>query len=331
MAEQGNKIYEWLQRDGSITNSPDWVDPATGNRYNGQLIQAATNPALANSFTGGGPGGNIFNPDGSPAMVAGSAGGAISAAPGGNGGGYGYSNVGGGGGTYGAAPYGGGGYGPGGNPYLSQMGEAAIAQNTQNFNRNVLPQISSRSMATGGYGGSRQGVIEATAANDLNTGNANALANLYGNQYNNDQNRNLGYYQAGNSYNLGLGNLGLGYAGLDRQINNDNMSWQQQGINNGLNIWDRLQAGNNTAINAGNAIQQTPLNYWQQFSQGANSIGQGYGTSTSTAQNGSNPLLGALGGAQLGGQVANWWNGGNSGWNSMPNQNVYMGTGSMGD
>lgn len=310
MAEQGNKIYQWTHPDGSVTNNPYSTD-ANGRQWEtGTLVQAAANPALINQFVGGGVGGNIFNPDGSPAMVVGSAGGAISAAPGGNGGGYGYSNVGGGGGTYGAAPYGGGGYGSGGNPYLSQMGEAAIAQNTQNFNRNVLPQISSRSMATGGYGGSRQGVIEATAANDLNTGNANALANLYGNQYNNDQNRNLGYYQAGNSYNLGLGNLGLGYAGLDRQINNDNMSWQQQGINNGLSIWDRLQAGNNTAINAGNATQQTPLNYWQQFSQGANSIGQGYGTSTSGSSTGGNPILGALGGAQLGGQISNWWGGG---------------------
>lgn len=329
MAEQGNKVYQWRQQDGSITNSPDWVDPATGNRYNGQLIQAAADPSLINGFVGGGPGGNIFNANGTPAMVAGSA--AISAAPGGNGGGTGVSNLG-MGGTYGAAPYGGGGYGPGGgNPYLQGMGEAAIAQNTQNFNRNVLPSISSRSMATGGYGGSRQGVIEATAANDLNTGNANALANLYGNQYNNDQNRNLGYYQATNQLNLGLGGLGYQYADLDRRINNDNQAWQQQGINNGLNILDRLQAGNNTAINSGNAIQQTPINYWNQFSQGANSIGQGYGTSTSSSQNGSNPLLGALGGAQLGGQVANWWNGGNSGWNSMPNNNVYMGTGSMGD
>lgn len=197
------------------------------------------------------------------------------------------------------------------NPYLTQMGDALVQQNTQNFNRSVMPAISSQALASGGFGGSRQGVIEANAMNDLNQTNANALANLYGSQWNNDRNRDLGYYQAGNSYNLGLGNLGLGYAGLDRQINNDNQAWQQQGINNGLNIWDRLQAGNNTAINAGNNIQNTPLNYWNQFSQGINSIGRGYGTSTGSSSTSGNPLLGAVGGAQLGGQlgsqVSNWW------------------------
>lgn len=311
MAEQGNKIYQWTHPDGSVTNNPYSTD-ANGRQWEtGTLVQAAPSASLVHQFVGGGPGGNIFNADGTPSMYVNS-GGAISAAPGGNGGGLGYSNVGGGGGTYGAAPYPGSGYGTGGNPYLNQMGEAAIAQNTQNFNRNVLPQISSRSMATGGYGGSRQGVIEATAANDLNTGNANALANLYGNQYNNDQNRNLGYYQAGNSYNLGLGNLGLGYAGLDRQINNDNLSWQQQGYNNNLGLWDRLQGNNQAGINAGQTIQDTPLSYWNNISQGANSIGRGYSTNTTQTSNQSNPILAGLGGAQLGSQLGSWWNGGGS-------------------
>lgn len=192
-------------------------------------------------------------------------------------------------------------YTAGQNPYLQQMGDALVQQNTQNLQRNVLPRISSAAMAAGGYGGSRQGVVESNAISDLNTANANGLASLYGGAYN----TNL-------QYDLGMGNLGLGYAGLDRQIANDNMSWGQQGYNNNMGLWGQLMNNNQTGIGAGTNIQNTPQGYWQQFGNQYNSIGQGYGTQTSSG-GGGNPIMGALGGAQLGSQVANWWNGGGSG------------------
>ena len=216
------------------------------------------------------------------------------------------------------------------NPYLQQMGDALVQQNTQNLQRNVLPRISSAAMAAGGYGGSRQGVVESNAISDLNTANANGLASLYGGAYNTNlqydlgrrsqdqsydlgrRNNDLGYFGAANSYNLGMGNLGLGYAGLDRQIANDNMSWGQQGYNNNMGLWGQLMNNNQVGIGAGTNIQNNPLNYWQQFGNQYNSIGQGYGTQTSNG-GGGNPIMGALGGAQLGSQVANWWNGGGSG------------------
>ena len=210
-------------------------------------------------------------------------------------------------------------YTAGQNPYLQQMGDALVQQNTQNLQRNVLPQIGSAAMAAGGYGGSRQGVVESNAISDLNTANANGLASLYGGAYNTNlqydlgrRNNDLGYFGAANSYNLGMGNLGLGYAGLDRQIANDNMSWGQQGYNNNMGLWGQLMNNNQVGIGAGTNIQNTPQGYWQQFGNQYNSIGQGYGTQTSSG-GGGNPIMGALGGAQLGSQVANWWNGGGSG------------------
>lgn len=221
-------------------------------------------------------------------------------------------------------------YTAGQNPYLQQMGDALVQQNTQNLQRTVLPRVSSAAMAAGGYGGSRQGVVESNAISDLNTANANGLASLYGGAYNTNlqydlgrrsqdqsydlgrRNNDLGYFGAANSYNLGMGNLGLGYAGLDRQIANDNMSWGQQGYNNNMGLWGQLMNNNQVGIGAGTNIQNNPLNYWQQFGNQYNSIGQGYGTQTSSG-GGGNPIMGALGGAQLGSQVANWWNGGGSG------------------
>lgn len=222
----------------------------------------------------------------------------------------------------GAGPFsvgggGGGGYGGGGgssvgggfsysstgqNPYLSQMGDVMTRQMTDNFNRKVMPQIGSQAMATGGYGGSRQGVIEANAMNDLNQQIGGALTNLYGQGFNTALNYDLGL----RSNDLGLQNLGLGYANLDRSINNDNLNWQLQGANFGLGVYDRMQQGNQMGLNAATNIQNTPYNYWQNFSNQANSIGQGYGTQTNST--GGNPFMGALGGAQLGNQIGNWWN-----------------------
>ena len=204
------------------------------------------------------------------------------------------------------------------NPYLQEMGDRIAGTMTNNWQRQVQPQIASGAMATGGYGGSRQGVVEANSANDLNNGIGAALASLYGNGYN-----------TGLQYDLGLKNNQLGYANLDRNISNDNNNWQLQGANFGLGIYDRLQQGNQLGVNAGTNMQNTPQNYWNNFSNGANSIGQGYSTSTGTQNMPGNPLMGAIGGAQLGSRVANWWGSNNGGTNNgidwMYNSNRGMG------
>lgn len=198
---------------------------------------------------------------------------------------------GGGGGGFGGAP-------SGQNPYLSQMGDVMASQMTQNFNRRVMPQISAQQAATGGFGGSRQGVIEANAMNDLNGQIGNALTNLYGQGFNTSLN-----------YDLGLRNNDLGFAGLDAQINQNNFNNRLNGANFGLGIYDRQQQGNQAGINAGTNIQNTPMNYWSQFGNQYNSIGQGYGTTTGSTNQQGNPIMGALGGAQLGSRIGQMWGG----------------------
>ena len=274
------------QANYTATNTGFNAAPASG---------AQTAHSLTNSGTG--IAGNILTPEQAAAIQNGSYSsfspasgtpGAIQGGYGGGSGGYG------GGGGYGQSSSSGSMSMTGQNPYLSQMGDALVGQMTNNFNRNVIPRIGSQVAASGGYGGSRQGVIEANAVNDLNTGIGNSLASLYGQGYNTALN-----------YDLGLRGNELGYANLDRSINNDNLNWQMQGANFGLGVYDRMQQANNLGLGAGSQIQNTPMNYWQNFSNQANSIGQGYGTQTS--QTGGNPFMGALGGAQLGSQAANWW------------------------
>jgi len=202
----------------------------------------------------------------------------------------------------------GGGYGGGGgtsgtgygaqNPYLLPMMQSITDQVTSNFNRNVMPQIGSQAMAAGGYGGSRQGVIEANAMRDMNQGLSNSLANL-----------GLQDFNAQRGYDLGLRNSDLGYAGLDAQIAQNNFGNRLAGANFGLNLFNQGMANNQTGINAGTNIQNTPLNYASNFANQYNSIGQGYGTTTGSASQQGNPVLGALGGAQLGSRLGSMWGG----------------------
>lgn len=188
------------------------------------------------------------------------------------------------------------------NPYLKQLGQTMVDQMTTNFNRSVVPAIGSAALASGGYGGSRQGVMEANANNDLQRQIAGGLANLYGNGFNTALN-----------YDLGLRGNDLGFANLDAQINQNNFNNRLQGANFGLGLWNQGMANNQTGINAGTNIQNTPMNYWSQFGNQYNSIGQGFGTTTGSASQQGNPLMGALGGAQLGSQIGNWWGGGRAG------------------
>lgn len=159
-------------------------------------------------------------------------------------------------------------------------------------------------------------------------------------QFNAGQGNALGQFSAGqrqanNQANSGAANSMLGQ---QRQLgqqqnqfdqNMDFTTWQannnnmRQGTQDQINLLNSLLGWQGLGTQAGTQIQNTPLNYWQQFSQGAGALGGVGGTTTgttngtTTGQNANslqgNPLLGALGGAQVGSQFWNfgkqqgWW------------------------
>lgn len=122
------------------------------------------------------------------------------------------------------------------NPYLKQQADAISQQMNSNMTRNVLPQLGTAAMAAGGYGDSRHGVLEANLYKDMNQGLSNSIANLYGTDYTNSQNRNmqkyaadqqaaasanslsLGKYQADQSYALGARGQDLSKYGMDQNF-----------------------------------------------------------------------------------------------------------------
>ena len=99
-----------------------------------------------------------------------------------------------------------GGYGYQKNPYLDSMASNITNQVNDNWSRNIAPSIRSGAMQAGGFGGSRQGVVEANALKDINGGLTNSLTNLYGQDYQTSMGRNLQRYQGDQSYDLGLRN-----------------------------------------------------------------------------------------------------------------------------
>lgn len=179
----------------------------------------------------------------------------------------------------------------GGNPYLQQQADAITNQVNQNWTRVQQPSIRSGAMAAGGFGGSRQGVVEANALNDINQGLSNSLANLYGTDWTNAQNRGLQQQQISNSYNLGLGNLALGSDTLDANIYNRNFDNQMASANFGLNAYNTMMGYGQQGINNSTTVQNTPLQYQQYFNSAYNAGGGQGGTTTGVQGTTSNPWM----------------------------------------
>lgn len=178
------------------------------------------------------------------------------------------------------------------NPYLSQMGTVLTNRVVDNLNRNVMPGIRSNAVAAGGFGGSRQGVVEANAMKDANQTISDALTGAYFQDFTNQMNRNLAQYGQNQNFfsnqrGQDLQQLALG-ANLFQQ---GNQGWLSQG--QGL-------------LGLGQTQQQAP---WQVINNANAGLGQwsGYGTTTSANQGGG--AQGALGGAMAGGQLGKLWGG----------------------
>lgn len=290
-------------------------------------------------------------------------------------------------------------------PYLDQMAARIAQQSSQQLNEQILPGVRSQAVASGGYGGSRQGIAEGLAMGRSQEALQGNLANLYNSDYQADRNRalqkygidqqtGLGYGQLeatnrgiDNQYSLGLGQLGatnrgltnqydLGLRGLENQrygidqtynlgmtnaannrygtdksyevgmaganasmanaaasqqnaANNYSLGQQRLGLEGTLGVLDRQYQWGQGAINSANAMQNTPTNYWQQYSQGMNALGQNGGNVTTSGTAASNPYATMMGGAQIGSDLYNRYQ--SSQTPVAANHNVFYGTGSMAD
>ena len=142
----------------------------------------------------------------------------------------------------------------GGNPYVDQVVADMARATTDNFNRSVLPQISTQALADNSYGGSRQGIAEGLATQGLNTAIADTSGRLYADAYNTDIAQQL---QAGGQadqtsqaqLNQRLQQLGFG-AGLTTQEQGIQQANQTLGFNAANLGLSTLGQGQNFAVDA---------------------------------------------------------------------------------
>ena len=171
------------------------------------------------------------------------------------------------------------------NPSTLAMGNEVTRGVMNTLNRQALPAIRGGAMASGTVGGSRQGVAEGLATGEAMSGLAGALANLYGNQFNQDR----GY--------------GLQSDALDFNIHRGNLSDMRQGQMDQLGFLGQMANWGQQGIGVANQTRDRPFTDWQRFVQPAAQMGGLGGSQTQNLQG--NPYLGALGGYLAG---SSWGN-----------------------
>ena len=162
------------------------------------------------------------------------------------------------------------------NPSTMAMGNEVSRGVMNALQRQALPAIRGNAMAAGTVGGSRQGVAEGLATGEAMSGLAGALANLYGNQFNQDR----GY--------------GLESDALDFGIHRGNLQDMRQGQQDQVGFLDQMARWGQQGVGVANQTRDRQFSDWQRFVQPAAQIGGMGGTQSQNLQG--NPYLGAIGG-----------------------------------
>ena len=188
------------------------------------------------------------------------------------------------------------------NPQLQGVIDSAQGDLVRNYNLTAQPAFNAAMLKSGSFGNA--GVQQMNENGQLNL--QKSLGDVGSKLRFNDYTQQQDMYKWDQDFG--------------RTLYNDSFSQNQQNLQTGIGLLGTMNQFNNQNLQNGTTIQNTPLNYYQQFANTANSIGQGYGNSTTTQGTSSNPAMQALGGAQLGnslwnqynsnsGQGSNWTNG----------------------
>lgn len=173
------------------------------------------------------------------------------------------------------------------NPYLQQQVNDSLGNTVRAYNLTTQPAYNAAMVNSGSFGNSGVAQMNGEAQRQLQMSLGQQSNNMLSDNYWN----------------------GMGF---DKNVYDTTFNQNQQNFNNGLNLLGFQNGINTQNLGLGTNIQNTPMNYYNSFNQQANSIGQGYGTSTGTMSASGSPLMGALGGYQLGGSIGKAF--GSSGW-----------------
>ena len=171
------------------------------------------------------------------------------------------------------------------NPYLQKNIDNTLGDMTRNYNMTVKPNTESAMVGSGSFGNSGLQQMQQNQQQNLTDSMGKTAAGMRMNDYQNQQNM----YQWDQGFN--------------RNLYNDAVGQNQQNFNNYTNLLGVAGNMNNTDMTNANNAQNTALNYFNNFSSGANSLARGLPSTTTSSPTQSNGLLGALGGWQLGSKL----------------------------
>lgn len=136
-------------------------------------------------------------------------------------------------------------------------------------------------------------------ANMFNAGAGNQFLNQFRqNQFTGDQNY-LNRQQNQNQFDANMWNQRDQYGqNMDFNTWQANTNNMRNGYLDQMNMLNTMMGWQNQGINAATNQQNTPMNYWQMFNNGASQLGGMGGGQTQNMQG--NPYLGAIGGWQFG-------------------------------
>jgi hypothetical protein len=200
------------------------------------------------------------------------------------------------------------------NPYLTEKIDAAQGDLVRNYNLTTQPAYNTAMAKSGSFGNAGVQQMNENAQLNLQKSLGDVSTNMRGTDYQNqqqlymqDRSQNMQNYLANRSQDLQNYQWDQGF---NRDLFNDAYTQNMGNLQAGVGLLGTMAGYNANDLTNGTNIQNTPLNYWSQFSNSANSIANGFGTTTGTASGGgSNPLMAGLGGAQLGRSLwgsSNW-------------------------
>ena len=214
------------------------------------------------------------------------------------------------------------------NPYLQQNIDKAQGDVVRNYNMTTQPAYNSAMVKSGSFGNEGVQQMNENAQKNLQSSLGDISNNMRMQDYTNQQ----GLYMQQQQFDRNKDTWDATFdrdnsqwnEGFNRSLYNDAYSQNMNNLTTGVGLLGTLAGYNANDLTNANNIQNTPLNYWNNFSNSANSLGQGYGTTTGTVGSTSNPWTSALGGAQLGSAAMGWWNNqGRSGSSSPTDANGY--------
>lgn len=168
----------------------------------------------------------------------------------------------------------------GGNNYLAQAVSDSLGDTVKAYNNTTAPAYTSSMVRSGSFGNSGLEQAQNESQRQLQQSLGRQANDMYSNNY-----------QFNDNFN--------------RQVYNDTFNQGQQNFQNGINLLGLQNASNQQNLGFGTQVQNTPLNYYQGFSNTANGLGHGYGTQSNTSSAPNSSFASGLGGAQLASSIEN--------------------------